>query len=122
MAGEPKFDENVLLERLSQPIAVTTASDMRHAAATVLIDAWDRDMIRKPFVDLVCDVLPLNDNLARLEVLMGVLAVFHAGMLTEDNLQDSIRKIAASADSHRKDVKAALTLLQECAYDPIEIN
>lgn len=116
-----EIDEDFVVSALSLPVSMQASGAMRVAACSMIVDAWDRNVIKGPFIEILTTALPLNDNISRMEVLFGVLKAVQAGTCTENEIMTSIRYLAGKVDEFRKKSLVHMEKLSQCSedYDPI---
>lgn len=115
--ASPVLDEDQILMAIQIPLNEDNLLPVRMGTLCSVIDAFDRKLLRDPYVELVGDAMNLHSCSGRLEILYGVRQLFKDGKFEEKFITDSIEHIEKRGDTFRASLVAKMRKVAECRND-----
>ena len=115
--ASPVYNEKMIMGALALPSAEQTCLAIRQASLLATMDAWDRDIKREEFGDVLGNALPLGESLARLEILYGIADLIASGKFELQYVTTTIEDMLARAEGHRKKLLKCMELVVQCPAD-----
>ena len=108
------YNEGQIMNDLQFPSAHETSLAIRQAALLATMDAWDRDIKREPFGEVLGAAMPLGESLARLEILYGVADLIASGKFELSYITNTIEDMLKRAEGHRHKLIKCMELVVQC--------
>ena len=116
------YDERQIMGALSLPSAHESSLAIRQATLLATMDAWDRDIKREAFGDILGTALPLGETVARLEILYGIADLIASGKFELAYVTNTIEDMLARAEGHRRKLLRCMELVVQCPSDDAKIH
>lgn len=111
------YNEGMIMQNLSYPSDQQTTLAIRQAALLATMDAWDRDLKREAFGEIIGDAMPLQEALSRLEILYGVADLIASGKFELSYITNTIEENLQRAETHRHNLIKHMELVVQCPND-----
>ena len=118
----PLLNEDLVCSMLGTTPSAAEGNTLRTSALLVLMDSYDRKVVRDTFFETAKAALQLTEMMGRLESVSGVRASLAAGTLTDTKLDGSMGIITGHAETCRKNLIHAMALLIQCSDDEDTLN
>lgn len=112
--SDPQMYEPQLLDVLSVPAGVLTVERLQSGALMSVVDAFDRRIMRYPFIDLVQAAMVLNNQLGRLTLVAAIAEEVKNKTVTPEKLAEAIVGLTERAEIQRLKVLKLMQLVAAC--------
>lgn len=111
------YNEGMIMQNLSYPSDQQTTLPIRQAALLATMDAWDRDLKREAFGEILGTAMPLQETLSRLEILYGIADLIASGKFELSYVTNTIEDNLQKAEIHRHNLIKHMELVAQCPDD-----
>ena len=112
--ADPILNEDMILAGLSPPAALDTADQLQEASWLAIANAYDRQIEREPFIQLIGAAMTMNNNLGRLQVTRRCREMMERDQLTKERLDDAVIQLIGYSESARVELFKLTELVAQC--------
>lgn len=120
--ADPILNEKAVLNDLDRVSSLKTAEQLKHAAQFTIIGAFDRQIDRDPFIELVQTASGYAANLSRLELLAQLSNLLTQGKLNEKTLETAIKAMTKVCEERRAELVKQFTPITEMRLDGDKVH
>lgn len=121
----PLFDEQMIIDCLSQPVSFEAIGPLQSAAMMALVDCYDRKVEREFFGNIAATALALHTAMGRLHT-TSVLRAMAKEEQFKDNpereIDGAIKSLTQHATLRQKELNQMIHLLVQCPTGEDSIN
>lgn len=123
----PILNEQAILAQLAlQLVATHTNAPTRSASVTAIVDAYDRQLPRGPFLQIVGRAVNLNERIREVQILMSMRMELMANEHKIEDIVSRLDKMMAQkyqeAEEYRVGLYRDISYISEMAWDGDAIN
>jgi hypothetical protein len=118
----PRIDESMVLGILDVPVNMNTVPQLQSGAILSTVDAWDRNIQRGPFVDIMAVSFNLHSGAGRLQTMISIRDMLSNGDLDVTKLDDAIGRLVSATETHRNALLKHMELVSQCPVDEDQIH
>jgi hypothetical protein len=120
--ADPIVDERYLMAALDAPASLAAVEDLQSSALVAVIDAWDRKILRDPFVALTASAFSLHTQLGRLHMVARIHEMFKQDKLTDERLTDADLQLLAFCEAERISLVKLASLVAQCPTSAVSVH
>ena len=112
--GDPLVDEWQLMETLNVPATLTVIERLQSGSILALVDGFDRQIKREPFINLTGAAFSLHGHLGRLHIVARINELSKQGKLTPERLNDAEIQLIDFCENERQALRGLAALVVQC--------
>lgn len=113
----PLINEEMILGVLDVPVNPMTAPQLHSGAVLSAVDAFDRKLLRAPYVELVTAAFGLAGAIGRYQTLLVIEQMFKAGDMSLERIETALANTQKTTEIHRSELKRHMDLVIQCPWD-----
>lgn len=112
--ADPIINEFMILGVLDAKASEDTIDQLQYGAVLSTMDAFDRKIERRPFMEVAATSYKLHSLLARLASVADISRRLKDNLLTPESLDETMKQIAGAAEWQRVALMQKMNLVAQC--------